>query len=110
MVQLYGRALALQLTFVVNTSNTSALSLCDNFLDQVELVQKYLHDHDIKPDSFTETLFAELSKIEDPKPGAVARLLLPLLTSHDIDMMQYDGQSAVLIFGDNSFLLILRLS
>ncbi|KAG1687336.1 Integrator complex subunit 4 [Nymphon striatum] len=93
MMQLHCRALGLQLTYVVNTSNTSALSLCDNFLDQIEAMQRYMHENDVKHDSFTEFFFTELSKIEDPKPGAVARLLLPLFTTHQIVMPIFEGDT-----------------
>ncbi|XP_076056022.1 integrator complex subunit 4 [Oratosquilla oratoria] len=76
------RTLALQLVYVVHGSTGSALSLCDNFLEHTEALHKYLTQEKLSADSFLEAVFEELSQIEEPRPGAVARILKPLLISH----------------------------
>lgn len=79
--QLRLRALAVQLVVVIR-SNTSALALCEMFLDQVQSLQKYIEDHNLQSDSFTTAVFQELDALEEPKPGSVARILQPLLQTH----------------------------
>lgn len=78
------RTLALQLVYVVHGSTGSALGLCDNFLEHTEALHRYLTDEKLSPDSFLEAVFEELSMLEEPRPGAVARILQPLLLSHPV--------------------------
>ncbi|XP_063598149.1 integrator complex subunit 4-like [Penaeus indicus] len=78
------RTLALQLVYVVHGSTGSALGLCDNFLEHTEALHRYLTDEKLSGDSFLETVFEELSQLEEPRPGAVARILQPLLISHPV--------------------------
>ncbi|XP_049803533.1 integrator complex subunit 4 [Schistocerca nitens] len=77
--QLKLKALALQLVYIVRCSNSSALALCDHFLEQVEDVHRYLGERGIAPEAFTASLVKEMSQLEETKPGPVARCLLPLL-------------------------------
>ncbi|XP_054278169.1 integrator complex subunit 4-like [Macrosteles quadrilineatus] len=73
------KTLALQLVHVVKASNHSALALCHHFLTQVEQTQRFLSEHGIAPDAFTLLVFKSTAALEEAKPGAVARMLLPLL-------------------------------
>lgn len=78
------RTLALQLVYVVHGSTGSALGLCDNFLEHTEALHRYLTDEKLSADSFLEAVFAELSQLEEPRPGAVARILQPLLLTYPV--------------------------
>ncbi|XP_029845486.2 integrator complex subunit 4 [Ixodes scapularis] len=80
--QLRLRALALQLVVVIRGSNSSALGLCEAFLDQVELLQAFLEQHSLEPDPFTTAMLRDMDALEEPKPGSVARVLQPLLQAH----------------------------
>lgn len=80
--QLRLRALALQLVVVIKGSNTSALGLCEAFLDQVEMLQAFLEENELQPDSFTAAMFRDMDALEEPKPGSVARVLQPLIQAH----------------------------
>ncbi|XP_069683725.1 integrator complex subunit 4 [Periplaneta americana] len=73
------KALALQLVYIVRASNSSALALCEHFLEQVEDTQRYLSEQGLQPEPFTASVFKEMGQLEDTKPGPVARSLLPLL-------------------------------
>ncbi|KAJ8918318.1 hypothetical protein NQ315_008011 [Exocentrus adspersus] len=74
------RALALNLVYIVKGSNASALAPCHHFLTVVEDMQKELSQYGLEPDSFTASVFRELSLLEEPKPGAVSRVLIPILS------------------------------
>jgi integrator complex subunit 4 len=74
------RALALNLVYIVRGSNASALAPCHHFLTVVEDMQRDLSLAGLEPDSFTGAVFRELSVLEEPKPGTVSRILIPLLT------------------------------
>lgn len=78
------RVLALQLVYVVHGSTGSALGLCDNFLEHTESFHKYLSENNIQPDAFLNAITQELSQLEEPRPGAVARILQPHLLTHQI--------------------------
>lgn len=73
------RALALNLVYIVKGSNASALAPCHHFLSIVEDMHKELYTAGLEPDAFTAAVFKELSTIEEPKPGTVARILIPIL-------------------------------
>jgi len=73
------KALALQLVYIVRASNSSALALCEHFLEQIEDTQRYLGEQGLQPEPFTASVFKEMGQLEDTKPGPVARSLLPLL-------------------------------
>ncbi|XP_034232413.1 integrator complex subunit 4 isoform X1 [Thrips palmi] len=78
------KALALQLVYIVTGSNSSALSLCDHFLLQVEETQKYLTDESVNAETFTSLLFKEMALLEETKPGPVARSVLKLLQTSSL--------------------------
>ncbi|CAL4092512.1 unnamed protein product, partial [Meganyctiphanes norvegica] len=82
------RTLALQLVYVVHGSTGSALGLCNNFLEHTEALHRYLTEEKLSGDSFLEAVFDELSQVEEPRPGAVARILKPLLLSHPVPALQ----------------------
>lgn len=82
------RTLALQLVYVVHGSTGSALGLCNNFLEHTEALHRYLTEEKLSGDSFLEVVFDELSQLEEPRPGAVARILKPLLLSHPVPALQ----------------------
>jgi len=82
ILQMRLRALALQLVYIVCGSNSSALALCEHFLDQVDNLQQFLLTNKLEPDVFTATVFHEMDRLDEPKPGAVARLLQPILHVH----------------------------
>lgn len=73
------KVLAIHLVFVVRASNASALAPCHHFLAAVEETERALTARNLEPDSFTAAVFHELEVLDEPKPGPVARLLLPLL-------------------------------
>ncbi|XP_067013887.2 integrator complex subunit 4 isoform X2 [Anabrus simplex] len=73
------KALALQLVYIVRGSNSSALALCEHFLEQVEDTQRYLSEHNLTPEPFAASVFKEMGMLDETKPGPVARSLLPLL-------------------------------
>ncbi|XP_050295660.1 integrator complex subunit 4 [Anthonomus grandis grandis] len=79
------RALALNLVYIVKGSNASALAPCFHFLTAVEEMQKDLTHNGIQPDSFTSMVFRDLAQLEEPKPGAVARILTPILLESKIE-------------------------
>lgn len=43
-------------------------------------MQKELNQYGLEPDSFTASVFRELSLLEEPKPGTVSRILIPILS------------------------------
>lgn len=80
IMQMKLRALAFQLVYIVRGSNASALASCQFLLEQAEGVQKYLESNGNLPqDDFTASMFQVLDSLDDPKPGTLAKLLLPLL-------------------------------
>ncbi|XP_077516284.1 integrator complex subunit 4 [Amblyomma americanum] len=87
--QLRLRALALQLVVVIRGSNASALGLCEAFLEQLEALQGFLEEHDLQPDAFTAAMLREVDALEEPKPGAVARVLQPLLQAHACPTLRF---------------------
>ncbi|KAK9869888.1 hypothetical protein WA026_003608 [Henosepilachna vigintioctopunctata] len=74
------RALALNLVHIVKGSNSSALAPCHHFLTMVENMQSELISFGLEPDDFTMHVFRELSVIEEPKPGTVSRILIPIIS------------------------------
>lgn len=86
------RALALQLVYIVCGSNSAALALCEYFLDQVDNLQRFLMTNQLQTDAFTAAVFTEMDQLDDPKPGAVARLLQPILQLHDSPSLQLSSK------------------
>lgn len=52
---------------------------CHHFLAAVEETYRVLTSKDVEPEPFTAAVFKELTALDEPKPGPVARCLLPLL-------------------------------
>ncbi|XP_022910802.2 integrator complex subunit 4 isoform X2 [Onthophagus taurus] len=74
------RALAINLVHIVKGSNASALAPCHHFLSTVEDMQTEIENANLEPDEFTSAVFKELWILEEPRPGTVARILIPILT------------------------------
>ena len=75
------KGLALQLMAIIHGSNASALSLCDAFLEEVKHLKTLLEVNDMKADELTSSMIKNISQLEEPKPGSVARVLQPLFLS-----------------------------
>jgi integrator complex subunit 4 len=73
------KGLALQLMAIIHGSNASALSLCHAFLTEVEdLKRRHQQELDEKPDLLTQKMILSIEGLSEPKPGSVARLLMPI--------------------------------
>lgn len=81
MKQLSLRALVLQLVYIVRGSSQSALGPCHVLLQEIEDLDRFLTEFNLEPDQFTIGVFQQISHLHEPKPGPVARCLLPLLQS-----------------------------
>mgnify|MGYP000988127074 CR=1 FL=1 len=83
--QLRIQALAIELVVFINSSNSSALDLCDNFMEEVRNLEAYLQDQpfldSIALGTLTNSILEELSSLDQPKPGTVARKLEPLFNT-----------------------------
>ncbi|XP_044751822.1 integrator complex subunit 4 [Coccinella septempunctata] len=82
--QMHMKALALNLVYIVKGSNSSALAPCHHFLTVVENLQCELDNYGLEPESFTVAVFKELSNLEEPKPGMVSRILIPIISESRI--------------------------
>ncbi|ODM99768.1 Integrator complex subunit 4 [Orchesella cincta] len=91
VMQLKLRALAFQLVYIVRGSNASALAICQNLLEQAETVQKYLEENNLTPDEFTFAMLKMLDSLDEPKPGTVAKHLLPLFEAHQIPLISFSS-------------------
>lgn len=91
VLQLKFRALAFQLVYIVKGSNASALATCQNLLEQTENVQKYMEDHGLHPDSFTRAMFTIVDSLEEPKPGTLSNMLIPLFEEHCLPIIHFKG-------------------
>jgi len=106
VMQLKLRALAFQLVYIVRGSNTSALSSCQYLLEQAEVFQKYLEDNgNMSPDEFTGAMFQMLDSLDDPKPGTVAKLLMPLFENHSIPLVSFSSSVSILQLSPQLLLL-----
>ena len=76
--------MALQLIAIIHGSNASALALCDAFISEVEYLQKLLTENNLSADSLTVKMMKEISLLEEPKPGTVARVLKPIFLSTSV--------------------------
>ncbi|KAK3907732.1 Integrator complex subunit 4 [Frankliniella fusca] len=94
------KALALQLVYIVTGSNSSALSLCDHFLLQVEETQKFLSDESLNVELFTSHLFKEMAQLEETKPGPVARCVLKLLQTSSLALPPHPNISIHMLSAD----------
>ncbi|KAI1289838.1 Integrator complex subunit 4 [Halotydeus destructor] len=77
------KAIAMQLMAIIHGSNASALSLCEAFLEELQSLDKHLKEEHLTPDPLTEAMIREISTLEKPKPGSVARILQPLFLSSE---------------------------
>lgn len=77
-------AMALQLIAVIHGSNVSALGLCEAFLSEIELLKKLCDKHKIKPSKFTAIMCESISKLDQPRPGNVARSLEPIFRNESL--------------------------
>lgn len=75
------KALALQLIAVIHGTNVSALALCDAFLEEVRTLQSHLTSNRLEADELTHNMIDEINRLQQKKPGSVARVLQPLLIS-----------------------------
>lgn len=95
--------MVLQLIYIVRGSNQSALALCHALMQEIEDLDKYLTEHGLEPDPFTVGVFQQLMVLAEPKPGPVARCLLPLLlstASTQIPMPNIKVKNYILIFAE----------
>lgn len=92
------RAMAMDLVYFVKVSNASALAPCHHFLSMVEDMHRELYSLGLEPDYFTASVFNELSAIEEPKPGTVARILIPLLTESKFAKIPEPNVEVSLVF------------
>lgn len=90
------QAMAIQLVYIVRASNTSALALSDHFLSRVEALKrlvatvlKFIWKLYLKITSrysnlpsIADTIVKEITQLDDPKPGVLSRVLLPILQAH----------------------------
>lgn len=80
--QLRIQALAIELVAFINSSNSSALELCDDFIEEIRGMEAFLNDQpfldSIALCSITTSIMDELAALDQPKPGTVARKLEPL--------------------------------
>jgi len=83
--QLRLQALAIELVIFINSSNSSALDLCDDFMEEVRSLESFMSE---KPfldsmvlSGLSGSILEELASLEQPKPGTVARKLEPLFTN-----------------------------
>lgn len=91
VMQLKLRALALKLVYIVRGSNESALAICQNLLEQAVKVQNYLEANSLAPDEFTYAMFTMLDSLDEPKPGTVAKFLLPLFEKYQIPLLSFSS-------------------
>lgn len=91
ITQLKLRSLALQLVYIVRGSNQSALATCQTLVEQAEAVQKYLEENNLTPDDFIFSMFKMLDSLDEPKPGTVAKHLLPLFEKHPIPLVSFSN-------------------
>jgi integrator complex subunit 4 len=86
------KALALQLVAIIHGSNASALSLCDAFLEELQHLRLSLKACGIRADTLTESMMKQISLLDEPKPGSVARVLQPLFLASE-SMIQFSDLS-----------------
>lgn len=91
--QLRIQALAMELIVFIRSSNASALDLCDSFMEEVRSLETFLSNQpfldSIALNDSSNFIMSELSSLDSPKPGTVARKLEPLfsITSQIIDQL-----------------------
>lgn len=103
--QLRVQALAIELVAFINSSNSSALDICDDFMDEVRSLESYLSDEpsldNVALSSLTSSILVELSTLDQPKPGTVARKLEPLFLKTSLILDQINETLILLIESQN---------
>uniref|UniRef100_A0A6G1S7D3 Integrator complex subunit 4 n=1 Tax=Aceria tosichella TaxID=561515 RepID=A0A6G1S7D3_9ACAR len=99
--QLRVQALAIELVIFINSCNSSALDLCDDFLEEVRNLESFLSDQpfldSIALGSLAAKMLDELSELDLPKPGTVARRLEPLFCKTPTILNQINETLTLLI-------------
>lgn len=103
--QLRIQALAIELVVFINSSNASALDLCDNFVEEVRYLESYLNDQpfldSIALGGLSSSILEELGSLDQPKPGTVARKLEPLFSKTSLALDQINETLILLIESQN---------
>lgn len=103
--QLRLQALAIELVVFINSCNSSALDICDNFMEEVKNLESYLSDEpamdSVALSSLTSSILVELSTLDQPKPGTVARKLEPLFAKKSLVLDQVNETLILLIESQN---------
>jgi integrator complex subunit 4 len=88
--------LALHLVFRVKASNKSALCATDRFLNEVaDLATAYEDENGSERQSpFFAALLKRLTEADDHKPGAVVRMVQPLLLAHPLESLEHEDGGA----------------
>eukprot|EP00095_Tigriopus_kingsejongensis_P008319 snap_masked-scaffold871_size86487-processed-gene-0.15 protein:Tk08319 transcript:snap_masked-scaffold871_size86487-processed-gene-0.15-mRNA-1 annotation:"integrator complex subunit 4" len=80
--------LSLHTLFIVQASNKSALSVTEDFFAEVEdLINTFETPEEVDQSPYFASLLAALSASEDHKPGALAKIVQPLLLSHPLEAL-----------------------
>lgn len=99
--QIRMQALAIELVVFINSSNASALDLCDNFMEEVRSLESYLEEQpfldSIALTSLSTAILEELGSLDEPKPGTVARKLEPLFSKSSAVFDQINETLTMLI-------------
>lgn len=103
--QLRIQALAIELVVFINSSNASALDLCDNFMEEVRSLESYLSNQpfldSIALGCLSSSILEELGSLNQPKPGTVARKLEPLFNKTSQALDQVNETLVLLIDAQN---------
>lgn len=111
--QLRVQALAIELVSFINSCNSSALDICDNFIEEVRLLNQYLESEpyldSIALSSLTNSILEELSSLDQPKPGTVARKLEPLFTKQSSLALDQINETLMLLIESQNIDDLLRM-
>lgn len=103
--QLRIQALAIELVVFINSSNSSALDLCDNFMEEVRILESYLDDQvfidSMALTNLSNSILEQLSSLDQPKPGTVARKLEPLFSDTTLALDQINETLILLVESQN---------
>lgn len=103
--QLRIQALAIELVVFINSSNASALDLCESFMEEVKSLESYLSEQpyldSIALSSLTHATLEQLGSLDQPKPGTVARKLEPLFSNRPNVLDQINETLLLLIESQN---------
>lgn len=102
--QLRLQALAIELVVFINSSNASALDLCDNFMEEARNLESFLNENQylnwVALSSVSTSILDELSSLNQPKPGTVARKLEPFFNKPTA-LTQFNETLRLLINSEN---------